>query len=306
MRRTSAGRWLLSVDNDKGIALIHIMMVLLFIGTIIGAAALLTGPLAKRSKTVDTRNLVGSAVQSITGYAATNQRLPLTTEYAGLMPQANDAWGNPLYYVTDSNLTTIPSGENDAICRRRTTALTLRKCRDAGCVAYADVQNVAFLILSPGANFNNQTAATQAVAAAATINIYEVDLVVDNYGGDLGGARMEPYDDAFAWVTLEELKNRIGCYSSARGRLKILNNELPAACIGQLYNATLYSDGGVAPSSIWTYSALPAGLTMNTTSGAISGTTSAMAGSYPVTFTRTDSDGNTVQKLLQLSVKSCP
>ncbi len=114
-------------------------------------------------------------------------------------------------------------------------------------------------------------------------------------------------NDIVKWVTLEELKNKAGCYGATQGTFRILNNELPGACIGQSYNATLYSDGGVPPYSNWTWTpGLPAGLSMNPGTGAISGTPTGPAQVHNITFSRNDSDGNTVQKTLKLIVEDCP
>ena len=299
----------LMIINNKGVALLYVVMLLMFIGVAIGAVALLTGPLAKKSKTIEARNVIDSAIRSVIGYAAANRRLPTTTDFTNVASKTNDAWGNPLYYIVDGNLApSSPALSSDYICGRDSTAITVRNCRNAGCSAgnFSDTPNVAFIVLSKGANFNNQTAATQSVTVATTINVYDAGLVIDNYAADLPeGQRDEPYDDIVKWVTLEELKSKAGCYGATPGRFIILNNELPDACIGLPYDATLYADGGVAPYGNWTQSGLPGDLAMNLSSGAISGSTSAAAGPYDITFTRSDSDGNVTRKILRLTVKNC-
>ena len=308
-RKTTTGHKSLTmaISNNKGMTLLFIAILLMFVAAIVTAGIAVIGSLTKRTKMTEMNSIIDADIKSVISYAVTNHRLPTTAQIAAAMKKSNDVWGNQIIYVVDNNLTSIPAaGSYDAICGRRTANLIIRNCTNAGCTTYIDIPNVAFLILSGGENVNNQTAATQAVTGATIINVYSAGLNVDNYAGDLGGARAEPYDDVVKWVTLDELKNRVGCYGTAQGRFKILNNELPDACTGQPYSATMYSDGGVSPYSNWTNSALPSGLSMNIGSGVISGTAGGPAQTYTITFSRNDSDGNTAQKALKLTVRDCP
>ena len=303
-----------AVSNDKGIALLYIVMVVVFIGVIVAAAVLLTGPLAQRSKTVEARGVIDSAVQSVIGYAATNRRLPTTAQFDGAVRKANDAWGNPLYYIADGNLApSSPGVSSDYICGRSATSITVRQCLTDNCATYNDITNVAFVVVSGGKNFNVQTA-----LAGTRVTVYTQNDAADSddsttaahcpsYNGNMIN-RPERYDDIVKWVTLEELKSKMGCYGSTPGRFKVLNNELPAACIGQSYNATLFSDGGVTPYSNWAWAppVLPAGLSMNSGTGAISGTPTGPAQVHSITFSRNDGDSNTAQKTLKLIVEDCP
>lgn len=72
--------------------------------------------------------------------------------------------------------------------------------------------------------------------------------------------------------------------------LTITTSSLPAANIGVSYSGTLAATGGVTPYT-WsvTTGALPAGLTLNPATGAITGTPTA-AGTFTFTVTVTDSD----------------
>jgi hypothetical protein len=81
----------------------------------------------------------------------------------------------------------------------------------------------------------------------------------------------------------------------------ITTTSLPAANIGVSYTATLTATGGVSPYT-WavTTGSLPAGLTLNSTTGVISGTPTS-AGSSTFTVTATDSATNIVK--LQIKTK---
>ncbi len=244
MERSTISHQPSAISNNKGMTLLFIVILLMLVASIVTAGIAVIGSLTKRTKITETNSVIDADIKSVVSYAATNHRLPTTAQIAAAMKKSNDAWGNQIIYIVDNNLTSIPAGSYDAICGRRTANLTIRNCTNAGCTTYTDIPNVAFLILSGGENVNNQTAATQAATAATVINVYSAGLNVDNYAGDLGGARAEPYDDVAKWITLDELKNRVGCYGTAQGRLKILNNELPDGC-PNAYNAYVYADGGV-------------------------------------------------------------
>lgn len=77
--------------------------------------------------------------------------------------------------------------------------------------------------------------------------------------------------------------------------LSITTASLPAANIGVSYTATLAATGGVTPYT-WavTTGSLPSGLTLNSTTGVISGTPTS-AGTFNFTITVTDSATNIVQ-----------
>jgi len=227
--------------NNRGFTIIEIAIVMVIVGFLVGFGASLIKPLTDRSKRNQTRETVQAAVESVIGYAAANnQRLTDGPLFPQVAKRQNDAWANPVTYIYDSNLDI--NNLNSNICGRKSTSITLRRCDDAGCTAFTDVQNIAFLVLSGGVNFNNQTAGSQGIAAATTLQTYGFDIIVDNYNGDLGGARPETYDDILEWVTLNELPTKLDCRGPP---LLVLNNELPPGDTGSPYSATIYADGGV-------------------------------------------------------------
>lgn len=252
--------------NKKGMTLLPLILMIIIMGGLIVAGITLVGPLATRAKVNETKDTLNAAVDAIVNYAASNGRLPDNTQFPTIVRNQNDSWGRPLYYTYDNDLTTAGS-----VCGRKTTLLTVRRCTDTGCTTPTDIQNVAFLVLSGDGNYNNQTTGTQGITTATTINVYNAGVQnIDNYLTDMN--RPEAYDDIVKWVTLEELKNKAGCYSTTQGRLNILNNELPkASCTDSSYTATVYADGGIPFSSGGKYKwciqttsgSLPTGITAN-------------------------------------------
>jgi uncharacterized membrane protein len=83
--------------------------------------------------------------------------------------------------------------------------------------------------------------------------------------------------------------------------VSITTSSLADAIAGEPYSATLAADGGTSPYS-WGTSSLPSGLTLDPSTGRISGTPAA-AGVSTVTATVTDDHGTTNSAALDLTVK---
>ena len=246
---------------NRGMTLIEIAIVLVIIGIMLSIGVSMVGPLTKRAKLIETRETINADVESVTSFAASNRRLP-SPIYSGIPPHSeftdnvrnpNDAWTKPLYYIVDANLTTIPAGTSDAICGRRTTTYTI--CRDTACTVATNIQNVAFIVASGAENYNLQTGIlTGGVCPSGQtcVKVYDGDTAnIDdcttagncpNYPVALLINRPEEYDDIVKWVTLDELRTKVGCQGA---QLKILNNELPPGFRCNTHNVTISADGGV-------------------------------------------------------------
>jgi prepilin-type N-terminal cleavage/methylation domain-containing protein len=84
----------------------------------------------------------------------------------------------------------------------------------------------------------------------------------------------------------------------------ITTSSLPAASQGVAYNTTLAGTGGT-PSITWSASPLPAGLSINASTGVISGTPTG-SGTTNVNITLTDATGATANKTLALTTNIVP
>ena len=84
--------------------------------------------------------------------------------------------------------------------------------------------------------------------------------------------------------------------------LVVTTSSLPAANIGVAYSATIAASGGVPPYTFAvTAGSLPAGVTLNPSTGALSGTPTA-SGSFTFTVTVTDSATNVVKLRIKADV----
>lgn len=228
-------------NNQAGFTIIEMAIVMVLIGLVVGFGASLIGPLSIRAKRIESTETVKAAAEAIIGHASANQAvLPTATQLTQTIKTQNDAWSRPIQYVYDSALADGDVTTGD-LCTRRSTRITLNQCNDALCSVPVTVSNVAFVVLSGGENFNNQTVASLAASTPTVINVYSTG--TDNVDGDATDFnRPESYDDIVYWATLNELHSPVGC----RGpQLSVLNNELPPGRVGNPYTAAIHVDGGV-------------------------------------------------------------
>jgi hypothetical protein len=97
---------------------------------------------------------------------------------------------------------------------------------------------------------------------------------------------------------------RAGASDDIVGDLHVTSISLPQGTVGEEYNALLTSLGGTAPDS-WsvTHGSLPKGLTLNATTGGLSGTPTKPSEGTP-TFTVTDAIGDTASFAVPLNIES--
>jgi hypothetical protein len=298
---------------QNGFTMMPLILFMFVIVGLISAGYMMLGPKVQLGKTVEAKAGLEKAVDAIISWSVANGRIPKDTEFASTIPNQNDSWGKSIYYIYDETLANTTVASYGGICGKTHTYLTVQTCSDTACTTPTTITpDVAFVLLSGGANVNNQTRGTGPITAATTVNVFTTTTNIDNYATDVN--RVEAYDDLFKIVTLEELKNRAGCYSSTQGRLKILNNELPKVCDGSSSTsyATLHAGGGVATGYSWSVQNAPTWLKCNNSAcsgGTFTGGTlslSLVSAAPPITnlsFSLSDGINPSVSRLLPI-VKS--
>ncbi|MBU4372395.1 MAG: prepilin-type N-terminal cleavage/methylation domain-containing protein [Proteobacteria bacterium] len=262
--------------EEKGFTLVEIAIVMIIVGLLLGLGAGMVGPLMKRAKIIDTREIINAAVDSVISYATSSKRMPVwrdandavtaPNEFHYLLRNRNDAWGNPLFYTYDGALF------NNDICGKKTTALSIVQCADSACTPATQIiiNNVAFIVYSRGENMNYQTilpggSADVPVPVPPVIAyVYPTDVTMNanrvsgnisipntqplltindpvDDGCGLGDARCM-YDDIAKWITLDELRTKMGCQGA---QMRIVNNELPSGNVANIYGAAVFADGGI-------------------------------------------------------------
>lgn len=209
-------------NNHNGFTLIELSIVLIVIGLLVGLGAGIINPLTNFIKVRETRELQDSATQSIISWASSKNSIPTASGFPTAAKSPLDAWGRGFVYKYYSSISST-SPNKDTICGLRSTTLTLQTTDPT-----ATMPNIAFVILSGAENATlrstlNGTVITASGNATGTISV------------------AGPNGDLVRWVTLDELRSKIGCQGAP---LKIINNELPYANYSTSYSATIMADGG--------------------------------------------------------------
>jgi len=208
--------------NHNGFTLVELSIVLVVVGLLVALGGGMIGPLTNYIKVRETRELQDSALQSVVSWASSRNAIPTGSGFSTAAKSPQDAWGRNFVYRYYSSLSSsIPT--RDTICGLKSTSLTLQTTDPS-----ATMPNVAFVILSGAENATlkstlNSTAITASGGATGTITV------------------TGPNSDLIRWVTLDELRSKIGCQGAP---LKIVNNELPFGNYSTLYSATVLADGG--------------------------------------------------------------
>lgn len=189
---------------------------------------------------------------------------------------------------------------------------------DSGCFAVAPSgitkgSSGSFTVIVGDVNLNSLPGGTKIGASSSVGTIFpdSTDLIDGlsrgpswfSFSVDVGAG--ETKNSATVGVTVTDTDtNESSCYTSVpllAAPLIITTSNLPSGTIGAAYSFTLTAIGGTAPYT-WTSTALPAGLSLDPSSGAISGTPAGPAGTYSRTFTVYDSTGDSTPKFLSLTI----
>jgi len=274
------------LQRNKGIALLPLILMVVVFGALLGVGMGVVKQRVEKAQQQKTVEAMRSAVQTIIGWAAETGTLPVwgdntpdanMDEFCEVVKERDDTWHQGFVYAYDSSLTDLSAG---GICGKTSTGISA-----------SGSGPIALVILSPGMDrsLTSTPGTSGAYAGAVALSLTDVTMV----------------------VTLEQLRHAIGCFSGTQGRLNILNNDLPKACAGQAYEATLFAEGGVPlstnPLYAWTHTTSAAwitGITPADTHLTLQGTPPA-AGTAVFDATVTDADGNTFTRRFNLDVVSC-
>jgi prepilin-type N-terminal cleavage/methylation domain-containing protein len=293
----------LTRKNISGFTLIELSIVLVIVGMLIGLGANMIGPLTNYAKVRKTHEIMDADIQAVISWASSNTRLPLLTEFrTSVASNQNDGWGQPFAFIADFDLTATAT--KNAICGRNSTFLNISTIDPK-----VMVRNVAFALLSHADNtgFSSKLNASLITSASSTAA-----------GALQTISATGPNADLIRWVTLDELRSKIGCQGA---QLKIVNNELPFGNYSAPYSATIVPDGGTG-SFEWRIkkgvtATMPIGMLLqgamltfantSTTSWVPADTLNISGaphpqGSYNFTVTVRDSNANSASKIFVLTI----
>jgi len=223
--------------KKNAFSLIELAVVLTVIGVMVGGSFKLLKMSRESSRTADAKENVLSAKHAIIGDALIYSNLSTSSNFQNNLSSVKGTL-TPLLYYPDSLLTTKD------ICAFSSTNL---KIIDNTFTPAVNHDDIAFVVVSEGANFNMQTAVNTSVTPN-TITIYKPSTLVDDNTSDENN-NQERYDDIVEWVTLVELQNEVGCNENP---LRIVNSSLPSTDVvnSKDYKATIIIDGNYSTAII--------------------------------------------------------
>jgi len=291
--------------KQKGFTLIELAIVLIVIGLLLGLGAGLIGILTKRTKLVETREVVKQAREAVLGYAVKYGYLPATLDETGA--RKLDAWGKELRYYPANELL----GSTKYVCAVNATSYELRECINRECSTYYTKSNIAFVVYSTGEDADGNCTGT-----ASPFYIREQGMPYNINPYNINPCTYNPtnpqyyYDDVVAYVSLDEIRSLVGC-----PRFRITTEFLHYGYQGSQYGAQISVTGGF-PNYTWSVTGLPSGLSLLTSgncsydsvslpctniSPCICGTPTKY-GTFPITINVTDSKNQTASKTLSLTI----
>jgi prepilin-type N-terminal cleavage/methylation domain-containing protein len=220
------------MSDSRGFTLVEVAIVLVIVGLLVGVGSSMVGVLSTAVMVRQTKDTMDAVAQSVTSWASSNNDIPNVAGFSSAAKSPVDAWGRSLVYLYDSNLYAA-TPTKDTICGRRSAAITVVTTDPV-----ATINNVAFAVLSSSDD------ATFASTLTGTGNLNGGALSTLASGSITGSVSVNANNsDIVRWVTLDELRSKIGCQGSP---LKILNNDLPSgSASSSTYSATIVADGGV-------------------------------------------------------------
>jgi prepilin-type N-terminal cleavage/methylation domain-containing protein len=216
-RRRDKGISLIIPQN--GFTLVELAIVLVILGLLVGIGAQMIGPLTKRMKLNETRQIVNSARESLLGYAVVNGYLPSDTDSNPLGKagaQSKDAWGRELVYFADDAV----EGAGVEICDVTETNFKIYICDDSGCTDYEELENIAFIVFSTGEDFNGEGTTTSASGSGSICSSYTMPSCPDGktcFYIRIQGTCYEyagteyRYDDVVYYVSIFEIQRARRC-----------------------------------------------------------------------------------------------
>lgn len=313
--------------NRNGFTLIEIAVALVIVGLLMAVGIPMIGVLAKRAKYIESRETVRSAREALAGTVVKNGTFaadPLGTS----SPKTTDAWNKNLLFHADDTMW----GSGKDVCGVTTTKTRVKECSNEACSSFTTKTNIAFLVYSNGEDADGVCTGTGVCTGGAGTCVFPTCTGTCSDGVCAGGlgtcstctatpgayctfpvwqqgagynspciyTATNPafqYDDLVQYVTLDELRATRGC------QFRITNTSLPDAVVGNDYPVvTLQATGDGSTTYTWsvTTGSLPAGISLNATSGEISGTPTS-DGVYNFTVTATNSNNSTTSQAFTLN-----
>lgn len=200
------------MKSSKAFTLVEFAIILVVIGLLIGLGAGLIGVLTQRTKYTESREDVRRAIEALKGYGIRFGYLPQARPADQYNPSISDPAFNivgvkgfdsqnkALLYIVTPEL----ANNSTDLCNLNATSLSIT---DKG----ETKNNIAFMVVSSGLNFNIQTNSIIYPQGQNNIDDFQYDFL-----------RQEEYDDIVEYVSLFELQRQRCSYAVGGGICNVL------------------------------------------------------------------------------------
>lgn len=271
----------------RAFTLVELAIVLMIVGLLIGGSFKLLKMQRYKEKTQEAKETVQTAKDAVIGNTLINDNTLPDKDFFknNLSPIANNV--HPLLYTYDTQLA------SNNICAFNSTKLSVK-------TPTKTISNVAFVIVSEGANGNMQTAVTDDGSGNYSVTIYDYSQKKDDNTTPVNV--VDNYDDIATWVTLAQLQKEAECSSKP---LRFLNDSLPTATKGETYSATLYVENNITDVSVNCQPVSDKGISFNNTNFTFSGTPTTEGTSYRTcTATENAPSNRSISKSYVITINS--
>lgn len=264
-------------------------------------------------------NATVSGTVAITASASDNIGVSRVEFYVNGVLQGTDT-STP--YTYSWNTAALAAGSYTLMTRAYDAAGNVGQSGNVAVTVTRDTTAPTVTMTSPAANATVSGTVTIGASASDAVGVSRVEFYRD--GTLLSASNVAPY--SYSWNTTTvangshtlsvrayDLSGNVGqssqrtvTVSNTISAPTITTAGLASATVGKAYSAGLTASGGVSPYT-WSLAAgvLPPGLSLNSTTGAITGT-STTSGTYSVTFRVTDSRGATATRAISITVSAAP
>ncbi|TCK60615.1 type II secretion system protein [Seleniivibrio woodruffii] len=235
------------IKNERGFSLFEMAIVLVIFGLVLASASSVLTLFVNRGGSEKTRQMMEANKNALVSYVQANYELPTTDEFSGSVTYPTDGYNINLYYyvdpILDKSMSTWEldslSPEINSVCGASYTNTQVIICTTAACdntdTNKTTVENVAFVMASGGDNKNLQTADVSGV-----VKVYPQGSVID--ANTTVTNRAEGYDDIVDWISLNELRSKVGCDGEY---IKFTSQMMPAVKKSTSYSYNFYVEGGI-------------------------------------------------------------
>ena len=228
----------MAVNEKKGFSLIEMAFVLIIVSIILGMGTGLYVTFVKWNKKKTTSETLKKLSTNVIGCLSSNDEGFDTFPVTG----TKDAYLQNVVFIGSEKLKKdFLSSHNATVCDVKNSELSFKDE-----YANSTINNVAFVLFSKGEDYQSDT--------------YCNSTKVENNTFCSGVVKGNSSKDLYAVVTLDEVKNHIGCLDNP---IRFFPLYLPVGVVGESYSASITASGGIKPYN-WCYSGkLPNGISIS-------------------------------------------